>query len=371
MANPHPMTEAVAPANTSVGTTSDDARWAAVLARDAAADGTFVTGVLTTGIYCRPSCPARHPKRQNVRFFDLPAQAEAAGLRACKRCKPNEPSQAQRHRFAVEEACRMIEQSEERVPLAQLATAVGLSQYHFHRVFKAITGITPKAYELAHRRERLEASLADPAGRMTDAIHDSGFGSSTRFYATASTTLGMTPRARRDGASGQRIQLAIRPCALGQLAVAATEHGICAVRFGEDPAALRAEIEQAFPRAVLSDGEAAFTGWVSQVVAQVSQPDAAFDLPLDIQGTAFQQQVWRALRDIPVGETRTYTDIAAAIGKPAAARAVANACGDNPVPVAVPCHRVVRADGSLGGYRGGTDRKVALLAAEGVKRFQD
>ena len=342
---------------------TDAARWEAVRHRDPAADGTFYYSVRTTGVYCRPSCAARLARRENVAFHASPAAAEKAGFRPCKRCRPNEPALAERQAAAVAKACRLIEQSEEMPSLAALAKAAGMSRFHFHRIFRAVTGVTPKAYADAHRAQRVRDALAS-SGSVTEAIYGAGFNSSGRFYAASADMLGMTPRDFRAGGAGAAIRFAVGECSLGVILVAATDKGVCAISFGDDPDALVRDLQDRFPKARLIGGDAAFEKLVAKVVGFVEAPARSFDLPLDVRGTAFQQRVWQALRKIPAGATATYTDIAKRIGRPKAVRAVAAACAGNPVAVAIPCHRVVRLDGDLAGYRWGVARKRALLAKE-------
>jgi AraC family transcriptional regulator of adaptative response/methylated-DNA-[protein]-cysteine methyltransferase len=342
---------------------ADDGRWAAVVARDKAADGTFVTAVRTTGIYCRPSCTARRPLRENVSFYESNEEAEAAGFRACKRCKPNAPAGEGEHTAKIAEACRMIETAETPPKLDELAMSAGMSPYHFHRVFKAVTGVTPKAYAVAHRQNRVRDALKGDKS-VTEAIYEAGFNSSGRFYADAAKSLGMKPGEFRAGGANIEIRHATAPCSLGQILVAATDKGVCAIFFGDDPEALDQELRNRFPRAKLIAGAREFGKLVAKVVAYVEAPHKDLDLPLDIRGTAFQHQVWAALREIPPGKTVTYGDIARRIGKPAAVRAVGTACGANHIAVAIPCHRVLGSDGKLTGYRWGTARKRALLDRE-------
>lgn len=343
------------------------ARWAALASRDPAADGRFVYAVRSTGVYCRPSCPARPARRENVSFHPTGEAARAAGFRPCLRCRPDEPSQAERHGRAIARACRLIEGAETPPGLDALARAAGLSAYHFHRVFKRVTGVTPKAYADARRAARVASGLQG-AGTVTQAVYEAGYNAPSRFYAGSAARLGMTPTAYRRGGAGTAIRFAVGACALGAILVAATEIGVCAILLGDDPDALARDLQDRFPRAAITGGDAGFEALVARVVGFVEAPRASFDLPLDIGGTAFQQRVWEALRAIPAGGTATYTQIAAAIGQPAAVRAVALACGANAHAVAIPCHRVVRSDGSLSGYRWGVARKRALLAREGVER---
>lgn len=342
---------------------ADDRRWAAVVARDKRADGTFVTAVATTGIYCRPSCAARRPLRQNVRFYATCTAAEAAGFRPCKRCKPNAPPGNAELTERIAAACRLIETAETVPSLDALAVHAGLSRYHFHRIFKSATGVTPKAYAVAHRRERIGKALKGDKS-VTTAIYEAGFNSSGRFYAEATQSLGMKPATYRGGGVDVDIRHATAACSLGLVLVAATDKGVCAIFFGDDAGVLERELRDRFPRARLSGGDRAFAKLVAQVVAYVEAPQKAMALPLDVRGTAFQQQVWAALREIRPGETATYGDIARRIGKPAAVRAVGTACGANQIAVAIPCHRVVGSDGKLTGYRWGVQRKRALLDRE-------
>ena len=342
---------------------TDGERWAAVVRRDSAADGRFLYSVRSTGVYCRPSCAARLPRRENVRFHLTPADAEQAGFRPCKRCRPTEPPLAARRAAGVETACRLIEQAEHVPDLDTLAAAAGLSRFHFHRVFKAITGVTPKDYATAHRASRVRSELRERA-TVTDAIYGAGFNSNGRFYATSSKVLGMTPGDFRAGGTGASIRFAVGECSLGSILVAASEKGVCAIMLGDDPDALARDLQDRFPRARLIGGDADFERWVATVVGFVEAPRLGLDLPLDVRGTAFQQRVWRALSDIPAGSTASYAAIARKLGAPGAVRAVAQACGANPLAVAIPCHRVVRSDGALSGYRWGVDRKRALLDRE-------
>jgi AraC family transcriptional regulator, regulatory protein of adaptative response / methylated-DNA-[protein]-cysteine methyltransferase len=341
----------------------DEERWQAVKRRDPAFDGKFVFAVRTTGVVCRPSCASRPAKRENVSFFSSLAEAETAGYRACKRCRPDRLGAPDPQVEAVRQACERIEQAEEAPKLAELAARAGLSPYHFHRVFKAITGVTPKAYA-DETRARRAADKLRTADTVTEAIYDAGFNSSSRFYENTDARLGMTPGAVRRGGAGAVIRFAVGEASLGAVLVAATDKGVCAIMLGDDPDALVRELQDRFPRAELKGGDAAFERTVAQVVGLVEAPGQRLDLPLDIRGTAFQQRVWAALRAIPAGQTATYTEIARAIGQPTAVRAVAQACGANPLAVAIPCHRVVRADGDLSGYRWGVERKRELIGRE-------
>jgi AraC family transcriptional regulator of adaptative response/methylated-DNA-[protein]-cysteine methyltransferase len=345
------------------GSADDETRWQAVVARDAAWDGRFVYSVATTGVYCRPSCPARRANRANVSFHETAKAAEQAGFRPCKRCKPAGPSLVQHHADTVTVACRLIESSEQEPTLDALAAAAGMSPSHFHRMFKAVLGVTPKAYATAHRHKRVREELGRSA-TITEAIYGAGFNSNGRFYATSSGALGMTPNQFRAGGPNAEIKFAIGESSLGLVLIAASDNGVCAIFFGDDPDALARDLKQQFPRARLVGGEPAFEQLAAKVIGFVENPRVGLDLPLDIRGTAFQHRVWEALRRIPVGTTASYADIAKAIGAPKSVRAVARACASNRLAVAIPCHRVVGSDGSLTGYRGGIGRKRALLAKE-------
>ena len=340
-----------------------DARWAAVVARDKSADGAFVFCVRTTGIYCRPGCPARTPRRENVRFFSSCEEAERAGFRACRRCRPRSSGLDEQRAILVARACRSLETTDALPSLSDLARSAGLSRSQFHRVFKSVTGVTPRGYSAAVRAARVREELQTDR-TVTEAIHESGFSSSGRFYETSAANLGMTPKEFRAGGRGMRIQFAVGECRLGSVLVAATERGVCAILLGDDPETLLDELQERFSRAKLIGGNAEFERVVASVVGLVERPNRGHDLPLDIRGTAFQWQVWDALRKIPPGQTATYSGIAASLGRPEAVRAVAGACAANPLAVAIPCHRVVRRDGSLAGYRWGIERKRALLDME-------
>jgi AraC family transcriptional regulator of adaptative response/methylated-DNA-[protein]-cysteine methyltransferase len=337
--------------------------WAALQGRDAGAAGGFFYGVRTTGVYCRPGCTSRLPRRTNTVFFETLAEAEAAGLRPCKRCRPTEASSAARHVAAIERACALLRNGEELPTTAELADAAGLSRYHFHRVFKQITGATPRDYARTHRLGKLADKLA--AGQpVTEAIYASGFGSSSRAYEAAPAGLGMTPAARRRGGGGETIRFTTVETPLGWALVAATERGVCMTALADHRDSLVAALRARFPAAEIIADETALKDWADKIVGFITAPDRALDLPLDIQGTAFQAQVWRALQKIPLGTTASYAEIAAALGQPTAVRAVAQACAANKLALLVPCHRVIRNDGDLGGYRWGLERKRALLAAE-------
>lgn len=341
-----------------------DPRWAAVMARDGAADGRFFYAVKTTGVYCRPSCASRPARPENVTFFDSTEEAERAGFRPCKRCKPDQDTLATRQAAQVAELCRWIERAERVPSLQELAEYAEMSTYHLHRVFKAVTGLTPKAYALAHRARRVREGLAQQRP-VTEAIYEAGYGSSGGFYADADALLGMTPGAFRSGGTAEvDIRFAIAECSLGAILVAATPRGVCAILMGDDAEALARDLQDRFPQANLVGGDASFEATVAAVVGFVEAPHLGLQLPLDIRGTAFQQRVWQALREIPPGQTLSYTEVAQRIGTPKAVRAVASACAANALAVAIPCHRVVRSDGGLSGYRWGVERKRALLLRE-------
>jgi AraC family transcriptional regulator of adaptative response/methylated-DNA-[protein]-cysteine methyltransferase len=342
---------------------TDEARWAAVQARDAGADGVFYYSVRSTGVYCRPSCASRPARRANVAFHASAPDAEAAGFRPCLRCRPDGPPLAARHADAVAQACCLIDEADAEPDLDTLAQACGMSRFHFHRVFKSHTGITPKAYAAARRAARLQRDLAG-APSVTAAAFDAGFRSSGRFYAAAPAMLGMTPARYRAGGRGEAIGFALTRCALGTLLAATTARGLCAILLGDDPDALVRDLRERFPQAELRDAEPGFAATLAQVAALVDGTHAGADLPLDVRGTAFQQRVWEALRTIPAGCTVSYAELAARLGMPQGARAVAGACAANPVAVLIPCHRVVRGDGALSGYRWGIDRKRRLLERE-------
>ena len=344
-------------------TADADPRWAAIVARDKAADGQFFYSVRTTGVYCRPSCAARLANPKNVAFHLTCEAAEAAGYRPCKRCRPNEAPREQREARLIAGICRRIEAAETPPALDELARAAGLSPYHFHRLFKAVTGVTPRAYAAAHRAQRVREALPR-AGSVTEALYDAGFNASSRFYAAAGPMLGMTPKAWRAGGAGAEIRFAVGQCSLGAILVAQSERGVCAILLGDEPDALVRDLQDRFPNARHLGADAGYEQWVAKVVGLVEQPAVGLDLPLDVRGTAFQQRVWSALQQIPVGETASYLDIAEKIGAPRAVRAVAQACAANALAVAIPCHRVVRQDGALSGYRWGVERKRALLERE-------
>lgn len=338
-------------------------RWQAVVERNKTADGHFVYGVKTSLIYNHPSAAGRLPKRENIEFFDNEAQAIAQGYRQGKRHRTEATQLTQFYKQKIEKACRYIEQNSQSLTLAELADYVGISRYHFHRLFKSQTGLTPKAYTDAFRHKKLQAQLQEQE-RITDAIYDAGYQSNSRFYETSTQRLGMTPRAWKSGGNGSKIYFALALCSLGTVLVAQSLIGVCAILLGDDPEKLLNDLQDKFPNAELIGGDINFEQVIADVVGFIEAPEIGFNLPLDIQGTVFQQRVWQALRDIPVGKTVSYSDIAKKIGNPKAVRAVASACGANMLAVAIPCHRVVRNNGQLSGYRWGIDRKQALLLKE-------
>jgi AraC family transcriptional regulator of adaptative response/methylated-DNA-[protein]-cysteine methyltransferase len=343
--------------------TTDDSRWEAVVARDKDADGHFVYAVRTTGIYCHPSATARLPKRENVEFFDSAQQAEQQGYRPSKRLRRGDPKLEEHYKEKMIRACRFIAACTEPVSLQEIADHVGLSSFHFHRLFKEITGITPMEYATANRRNRVRDKLRDPLS-VTEAIFDAGFNSNSRFYASSAEMLGMTPKVWKTGGTGTTIYFALGICSLGNVLVAQSEKGICAILLGDEAEKLLQDLQDQFPQAALIGADPEFETVVAQVVGFIEAPQIGLDLPLDIRGTVFQQRVWQALKEIPVGTTVTYAEIAKRIGSPKAVRAVANACAANRLAVAIPCHRVVRTNGSLSGYRWGIDRKRALINRE-------
>ncbi len=342
---------------------SDDERWQAIVNRDPSADGQFYYSVSTTGVFCRPSCPSRLARRENISFHDTREKAIQAGFRPCKRCKPNEESPTIRYATMVANICRMIETSETALSLDTLAEASGLSRYHFHRIFRSITGLTPKAYTAAHRAKRVREELGR-SSTVTEAIYGTGFNSNGRFYENSNQMLGMTPTKFRKAGADTVIRFAVGESSLGPILIGATEKGVCAISLGDNPDTLVRELQDRFPRAKFIGADTEFELMVAKVVGFVESPGIGLDLPLDIRGTVFQTRVWQALRKIPVGTTVSYTDIARQIDAPKAVRAVANACASNTIAVAIPCHRVVRTDGSLSGYRWGVERKRALLQRE-------
>jgi AraC family transcriptional regulator of adaptative response/methylated-DNA-[protein]-cysteine methyltransferase len=342
-----------------------DARWKAVVSRDKCADGFFYYAVKTTGIYCRPWCASRPPRRENVEFFTTAEDVERAGYRPCQRCRPSDGKAGTESQQLVTYACRLLEQVDAARSVGQVANAVGVTSVRLQREFKKATGLTPKAYALAVRENRLRAVLSAQTS-VTRAALEAGFASSSSgtFHQQSAKALGMTPRAYRSGGAGQRIRFAVGECWLGAIAVAATEKGICAIALGSEAMQLASQLKERFPQADLAPAGAEFRRWVTRVIRLVKRPELGLDLPLDVQGTAFQQRVWQLLREIPCGETATYAEIAQRLGEPKAVRAVASAIAANPLAVAIPCHRVVRTGGALSGYRWGVERKEKLLARE-------
>lgn len=354
--------KAVAQASTARYLT-DESRWQALLHRDHGADGQFYFAVKTSGIFCRPSCPSRRPKRENVAFYENPEEAEKAGFRACKRCDPKGPSLAEKHAMTVATVCRAIDETDALPSLEELAASVNMSPFYFHRIFKQATGLTPKAYVVAHRSDRVQKALPKRE-TVTEAIYESGFNSNGRFYADSSKMLGMKPKEYKEGGIGTTIRFAIGESSLGPILVASSEKGVCAILMGDDPNALAKDLQDRFPKANLIGADEEYERLVAKVVGFIEAPKIGLDLPLDVRGTAFQRRVWQALQQIPVGKTSTYSQIANCIGLPKAVRAVAQACAANALAVAIPCHRVLRTDGNLSGYRWGVDRKRALLDRE-------
>ena len=351
--------------NTGAVEMTDEEKWQAAAAKDPNADGQFFYSVKTTGIYCLPSCRSRPPLRKNVAFPDTPEAAEKAGFRACKRCRPTGPSKVDLHEAAVAKACRLIKSAEDVPTLEQLSKAAGIAPYHFHRTFKAITGVTPKEYAMAQRSQRVREELSK-SNSVTEAIYGAGYHSNGRFYAKSTETLGMTPTKFRKGGAGECNQFAVGESSLGSILVAVSDKGVCAISLGDDPGALVRDLQDQFPKADLVGGDKEFEKTVAQVVGFIEAPRIGFKLPLDVRGTAFQLRVWQVLKEIPLGKTVSYSDIAERIGAPKAVRAVAQACGSNRLAVAIPCHRVLRNDGALSGYRWGVERKSALLNRERV-----
>jgi AraC family transcriptional regulator of adaptative response/methylated-DNA-[protein]-cysteine methyltransferase len=347
--------------------TERDSRWARIVARDRSADGQFWYSVATTGVYCRPSCPSRTANPKNVGLHDTLEQAQATGFRACKRCNPEGLSQDATNVILVEKACRLIEQSEEMPSLPALAETVGLSPGYFHRLFKTETGLTPKGYAAAHRADRVRRELLTGQS-VTEAIYESGFNSSGRFYEKSAGILGMTPTRYRAGGANEEIRFAVGQSSLGAILVASSEKGVVAILIGDDPDALLRDLQDRFAKAHLIGGDQTYESLVAQVVGFIETPALGLNLSLDVRGTAFQQRVWQALREIPVGQTVSYSDIADKIGAPQSVRAVAGACASNKIAIAIPCHRVVRTNGDLSGYRWGIARKRTLIEREACMR---
>ncbi|QPF85100.1 bifunctional DNA-binding transcriptional regulator/O6-methylguanine-DNA methyltransferase Ada [Bradyrhizobium genosp. L] len=342
----------------------DDPRWARIVARDKTADGSLWYTVATTGVYCRPSCPSRTANPRNVQLHDTLAAARATGFRPCKRCNPEGRSVDGENAAIVARACRLIEQSEEEPSLSDLAAAVDRSSSYFHRVFKATTGLTPKDYAIAHRTRRVRRCLNE-GNSVTGAIYDAGFNSSGRFYAKSMDMLGMTPTHYINGGTNEEIRFAVGETSLGSILVASSHKGVAAILLGDNPDELVRDLQDRFPNAKLIGADRSYEEFVARIVGFVEMPKLGLNLPLDVRGTAFQQRVWQALREIPVGSTVSYTEIARRIGAPKAVRAVAGACAANNLAVAIPCHRVVKNDGAISGYAWGVERKRALLEREG------
>jgi AraC family transcriptional regulator of adaptative response/methylated-DNA-[protein]-cysteine methyltransferase len=355
------MTDAIVHAH--AGVDADAIRWHAVLARDAREDGAFVYAVRSTGIYCRASCPSRRPRRDRVTFFDSAAEAQHAGFRACKRCRPDALPAGDAWAEKIRRACVYLANVEGHPSLAALAVRIGGSPYHLQRNFKRLVGLTPRQYAEACRLGKVKRRLRGGDG-VTAAMLEAGYGSSSRFYERAVPKLGMLPAVYRRGGTGMSIRYTIVDSALGRLLVAATDRGVCAVAMGTSDRELARNLAREYPAATIVAGAGSFTAWTKEILARLAGRQPRVDLPLHVQATAFQWQVWQALAAIPYGETRTYGEIASAIGRPRAVRAVARACAANPVAVAIPCHRVVARSGSVSGYRWGVDRKKALLARE-------
>lgn len=347
----------------SAGFNSDDERWAAVAARDRLADGAFFYSVSTTGIYCRPGCSSRLPRRQHVRFHATVEAAKARGFRPCKRCQPDGAGLLERHGAAIAKVCNMLDAAVTVPTLETLAEAAGMSAFHFHRIFKAATGVTPRAYAAARRSNRAREALTRH-DTVTTAIYESGFNSTGRFYAKSGEILGMSARAFRAGGAGETIRFVTAECSFGCMLVAATARGVCAIALGDAPGPLVEDLHSRYSKATLLGEDAALRRWVHEIVAHIDVPTRALDLPLDVRGTAFQLRVWQALSRIPAGSTASYSEIAKRIGAPGSARAVARACASNTLAIAIPCHRAIAGDGGLAGYRWGLERKKALLERE-------
>jgi AraC family transcriptional regulator of adaptative response/methylated-DNA-[protein]-cysteine methyltransferase len=343
--------------------TADDPRWSRIVARDKTAGGHFWYSVLTTGVYCRPSCPSRTTNPKNVQLHDTLESARATGCRPCRRCNPDGPSSEAENVALVAKACRIIEESEEEPSLRDLANAIGRSPSYFHRLFKATTGLTPKDYAASHRAKKVRKGLAS-CNTVTEAIYDAGFNSSGRFYEKSTDMLGMTPSQYRAGGANEEIKFAVGQASLGAILVASSKKGVAAILLGNDANELVRDLQDRFPKACLIGADRDYEALVARVVGFVENPGIGLDLPLDVRGTVFQQRVWQVLQEIPVGTTISYTEIAQRIGSPKAVRAVAGACMANNLAVAIPCHRVIRHDGSVSGYAWGVERKLALLERE-------
>lgn len=346
---------------------TDDARWEAIVARDKHADGSFFYAITTTGIYCYPSCPSRLALRSHTQFFDTALDAIRTGFRPCKRCKSDQETPLVRDARLIAQACRMIENADEIPSLDALAQSQNMSRFHFHRLFKSITGITPKAYATAHRANKIRTELTTHNTSITDATYSAGFNSSGRFYAKSTEILGMTPTRFKNGGNSEIIHYSIGTCSFGPILVARSEKGICAILIHNDDNPILTDLQKRFPKATLLEDQSDFQHWLAQVVQFVETPNQNLELPLDIRGTVFQQRVWHILQKIPLGTTASYTDIATQLGDPKAVRAVARACAANPIALLVPCHRVIRSDGGISGYRWGVENKLALISREAAQ----
>jgi AraC family transcriptional regulator of adaptative response/methylated-DNA-[protein]-cysteine methyltransferase len=347
-------------------TIDEETRWLAVETRDASFNGIFFYGVRSTGVYCKPSCPSRRPRRAQVVYFDSQGEAEAKKFRACRRCRPQESGARDARLAMVEHACRLIEAAtpEEGWPsLAELGQTLGVSRYHLQREFKKTVGVSPRQYAVAHRVKQFKSRIKKGES-VIDAMNEAGYGSSSRLYEHTDAELGMTPASYARGGAGARIKFSIAPCELGRILVAATARGLCAVRLGDTEAELEATLRAEFPEAELSQDSHALGAYVEAILRHLDGQQTSLELPLDVRATAFQRRVWEELRRIPFGSTRSYRQVAESLGQPTAVRAVAGACAANPVALVTPCHRVVREDGSLSGYRWGAERKAKLLAQE-------
>lgn len=346
---------------------TDDARWEAVTKRDKNADGSFYYAITTTGIYCYPSCPSRLALRSNTQFFDTALDATQAGFRPCKRCKSDQAIPLIRDARMIAQTCRMIENADEIPSLNTLAQSQNMSSFHFHRLFKSITGITPKAYVIAYRANKIRTELTTHNTSITDASYSAGFNSSGRFYAASTEILGMTPTNFKNGGNSEIIHYSIGACSFGPILVARSKKGVCAILIHNDDNPILADLQKRFPKATLVEDPSDFQHWLAQVIQFVETPKKNLELPLDIRGTVFQQRVWHILQKTPLGTTASYTDIATQLGDPKAVRAVARACAANPIALLVPCHRVIRSDGGISGYRWGVENKLTLIAREATQ----
>lgn len=350
-------------------TMDEETRWIAITARDASLDGMIFYGVRSTGVYCKPSCPSRRPRREQVVFFDTYGEAESAGFRPCRRCRPRVADERDTQLDIVEQACRLIEASEAGSPsLAELGAELGVSQYHLQRTFKKFVGLTPRQYALAHKVRQFKARIKE-GGTVVSAMYDAGYGSNSRLYEKADAELGMTPASYARGGGGAHITYTITECELGRILVAATERGLCAVRLGDSEEELEGTLREEFPEAEISKDTDALGFYVEAILRHLAGERTRLELPLDVRATAFQRRVWSYLQSIPYGEVQSYGEVAARIGQPSAVRAVARACASNMVAVIIPCHRVIRGNGELGGYRWGLKRKRALIDLERTREM--